>query len=470
MIRKVVKSSPVLRNVKRWVFLSFLASFSTFSGPVYAETPVILYAQDIPANELIGLLYREIFRKPFVTAPTVQANRSAVSVHIEGTQEQAIQQASDYLAAMGFVIVAANGVDRVELPAPPVPEKPITKPFFYKAKWRDPAELANILKPLFPEARFSGSVQNVSSSGSIATPQAMQIDSLVVHATVGDLSQIRELLPRIDTAVSDLIVKAAVFEVGTDVEDGSAFKLAVGLLNGSVNIGVGSAAVAGGDLSGLLGSFVSISSSSVDAVVSALSTDSRFNLVTAPAVRARSGSPTSFSVGQSVPVLGSVSYPDNGAAVQSVEYRDAGVLFTVRPFVQEQVITLALTQEISDFVKTTTGVNNTPTLTKRAIDTTLSLKNGDVVMLGGLTRTKDADAREGFSFLPDFMKSANKTRSRSDLLLVLQVIKLDHVSSSVNFATSMKSVVVPVPIPRPLDSHQPLGRDALNALRSPGLY
>lgn len=442
----------------RRVLVAALAAM--LAGPARGDDPsVLLYAQDIPASELVGLLYREIFRKPFVTAPSVQANRSLVSVHIDGTQSHAVGQARDYLAALGFVITPGKDVDRVELPGPVKVEPPPIDsfPFFYRPRWRSPAELVEMLKPLFPNARFGG---GRSSGATPAEATAGALDRLVAHASKKDLSEIRELLPRLDTAVPDLAVKAAVFEVGTDVDDGSAFQLAVNLLQTGVSIGTGAAYLANGGVPGaaladpdVVGTFVAFKSSSVEAVVSALSTDSRFNLVTAPSVRARSGAATSFSVGESVPVLGSVSYPEGGGStpVQSIDYRDAGVLFTVRPVVQERVITLTLSQEISDFVKTTTGVNNTPTLTRRKLDTTLSLSDGDVVMLGGLTKTKDGDAREGFSFLPEFMKGRSKQSSRTDLLLILQVKKLDG-SPVANFD---KTQGVPIPPRRPFEGVSP---------------
>ncbi|MBX8827690.1 hypothetical protein, partial [Ochrobactrum sp. SFR4] len=85
--------------------LAFLILFnvgSAFGMVPNGDDDVVLYAQDIPASELVGILYREVFRKPFVTSPQVQANRSLVSVHIAGTQKHAISQAKDYLAALGF--------------------------------------------------------------------------------------------------------------------------------------------------------------------------------------------------------------------------------------------------------------------------------------------------------------------------------------------------------------------------------
>ena len=49
-----------------------------------------------------------------------------------------------------------------------------------------------------------------------------------------------------------------------------------------------------------------------------------------------------FSVGQDVPLLGSVSYAYNGQAVQSVEYRSSGVIFNILPTGSEGGIALRI--------------------------------------------------------------------------------------------------------------------------------
>ena len=101
--------------------------------------------------------------------------------------------------------------------------------------------------------------------------------------------------------------------------------------------------------------------------------------------------------GQQVPVLGAVSYQgDNSTPVQSVEYRDSGVILRVRPVVHRDVIDLDIAQELSNFVRTDTGVNATPTLIKRALTNRLSLRSGDVIVLGGLTEDRDERAKSGF--------------------------------------------------------------------------
>ncbi len=98
------------------------------------------------------------------------------------------------------------------------------------------------------------------------------------------------------------------------------------------------------------------------------------------------------------PVLGKVSYADN-RPLQSVEYRSSGVILPVTPQILADVVELTIDQQLSDFVKTDTGFNNSPTLTKRQVKTQVAVSDGDIILLGGLAKSKLSSANTGFSFL-----------------------------------------------------------------------
>ncbi|MFJ2995607.1 phage integrase central domain-containing protein [Pandoraea sp. NPDC087047] len=116
------------------------------------------------------------------------------------------------------------------------------------------------------------------------------------------------------------------------------------------------------------GNAIRLKAGDFSTVVSALAKDSRFQVINSPNLRIRSGAKGRLTVGQKVPVLKSVSYPRGGGEpVQSVEYHSSGVIFELAPTVKDRIIDLHVTQQISDFVKTTTGVNNSPTLLARLL-------------------------------------------------------------------------------------------------------
>ncbi|WP_263062801.1 type II secretion system protein GspD [Dickeya dadantii] len=165
------------------------------------------------------------------------------------------------------------------------------------------------------------------------------------------------------------------------------------------------------------------SSGNLNALYELFNTDSRFRVVSSPSLRARSGSMATFSVGSDVPVLGSVTVQGQNA-VQSIEYRSSGVIFNVFPEVRTQIIDLTISQELSSFAKTDTGVNNSPTLMKRNIQTSVSVNDGDIILIGGLADNKNTDQNTGLSFLPSVFSTNGTEHSKTDIVVVLQARKI----------------------------------------------
>lgn len=134
---------------------------------------------------------------------------------------------------------------------------------------------------------------------------------------------------------------------------------------------------------------VSFAVGGLDVLLSLLDQDSRFKTISRPMVRVRSGAQARFSVGQDVPVLGQATLDKNGNPVQAVEYKQSGVILTVTPDIRENVVDLDISQELSSFVTTTNGVNGSPTLLKRTVNSKLSIKSGEVVIFADLNEKKD---------------------------------------------------------------------------------
>ncbi|BEV16822.1 hypothetical protein HBDW_36100 [Herbaspirillum sp. DW155] len=85
---------------------------------------------------------------------------------------------------------------------------------------------------------------------------------------------------------------------------------------------------------------------------------------------------------------------------------------------------LTVGQQLSNFIVTQTGVNNAPTLTNREVCTSLSVADGDVVIIGGLAENRESSGRAGFPFLPGWMRFNTGQNEKTEIILMLQVKKL----------------------------------------------
>ncbi len=381
--------------------------------------------------DAVEAMYTQVLKSPYLIQPEVVADERLVSFRF-ATGAAPRSEVSRFMTLLGLSVRTVNGVDLIGVTKEPEPDK---EPYIYHPKFRDVSYLVELLRALFPKGEFTstrtihGAPQAVgidaatgqskapAPSNSAAALVDTQADALVFNGTATDIKKLAGLLDQLDTRQGEVMVRGQVFEVSSNGAEGSAFSLALHLLGGTVTAGLSTPSTLDG--------FVRIKNASIDAVFSALSSDSRFKTISAPSLRVRSGASGRFSVGQDVPVLGAVTYPGIGnAPVQSVEYRSSGVIFDLSPVVRDAVVDLTVGQQLSNFVTTQTGVNNSPTLTKREVRTSLSVADGDIVIIGGLAENRESSGRIGFSFLPDWMRSNTGENSKSEILLVLQVSRL----------------------------------------------
>ncbi|EES1815601.1 type II secretion system protein GspD, partial [Escherichia coli] len=279
--------------------------------------------------------------------------------------------------------------------------------FTYRPRYRSVSYLSAMLNSVVSSGAFSNHIQSVdylsggvsgtSTTDSASTRMSMATDAevLVYSGPAASVRQIEKILPRIDVPAEQVTVSGYVLEVQTTDRNATGLQIIADLFRNKLGMSVG-ARLDGGN------SFT-LNVGGLNAFYSLIKEDSRFNVVSNPRLTVLSGSKSQFTVGQEVPVLDSVSYQgSSGTPVQSVTYRNSGAIFTVTPVVLDGLITLDISQQLSDFVKTTTGVNSSPTLTKREISTKVDVKDGELLVLGGLASSKLTQSRTGFSFLPGF--------------------------------------------------------------------
>lgn len=391
--------------------------------PVFAsEKPAGLAFElsGVQIGRIVNVIYSDALKTPYVLAPELLADQRAVSFRFSGSVQSVKADLTMLLDSLGYAVMDRGGLAFIGPKKEPVPE---LEAFVYKPRFRDAGYLADLLRPLFKGqftmnrpvvAPVAAKTDSAAPPGSAAAMVDRGADVLVFSGEAREVKRLEKLLAQVDCQLGEVMVRGVVYEVQTGDNTGSAFSLAASLLSGRLSVNLAGAAQ---------GNSISFSVGNADAVFSALSSDSRFKVVTQPALRVRSGSQASFSVGQDVPVLGAVTYVSNGQPVQSVEYRNSGVIFSVTPQVRDGAVDLTVQQQISNFVQTTTGVNNSPTLIKRELKTDVQMRDGEVVMLGGLTEEKSTAGRAGLSFLPTWTHSRTGDNSKTELLLVLQLTR-----------------------------------------------
>ncbi|MFC0349674.1 type II secretion system protein GspD [Undibacterium danionis] len=384
--------------------------------------------QSVNVAQVISLVYLEALKQPYVIDPSVLKDDRLVSFRFDTGSGNLKLFWHEFMDSLGFQIETRKGVDYLFSKKIPEEVKPITEVFVYRPQYRQVSYLTGLLTPLFTSGAFTVNRQvhasvgaknppNSAAPGSVAASIDQESDTLVFQGTSEEVSKLKKILPMVDLATGEVVVKLVVYEVTTGKTEGSAFGLALNLLGGRFGLSIGNV--------NSLANSISIKSANIDAALSALSGDTRFNAISTPQLRVKSGTQARLTVGQDVPTLGAVTYTQNGGQpVQSVEYRSSGVILDLSPVVRESTVDMTIDQQISDFAKTQTGVNNSPTLTKRQLSTTVSVADGELVLIGGLTQDKNTDTHSGMSFLPKLFHTKSNDGSRTEILLMLQILRV----------------------------------------------
>jgi general secretion pathway protein D len=268
------------------------------------------------------------------------------------------------------------------------------------------------------------------ATSDLAAQSAPELNAIVVRGTPAAIAQVSSLIDQLDVRRPQVMIEAAVVEITGDKAEalGVQFGLGKGLpgLNGAVssfsNIGVsirdvlatlGVPIATAASASGLTGAISS--GDNFQAIVQALGTSSKANLLSTPSITTLDNQPAQIVVGQNVPfrtgsyttVAGSTTTP-----FTTVERQDVGLTLRIIPRVNEgDVVRLEVSQEVSSIADAVTGAADIVT-NRRAIQTTVLADNMQTIVLGGLITDDRLNSRSQVPVLGDIPVVGNLFKSR----------------------------------------------------------
>ena len=283
--------------------------------------------------------------------------------------------------------------------------------------------------PLAPAALPEAADQTRSSSGSAGVRFGINKDSnvLVVTARPSDWLQIQRILEQIDRAPGQVLIEASILEV---------------TLSNQFRLGVDWQVVSGSTLTATLadnpagslgqvfpGLSVNYLSKSITATVNALEAKTDVQVLSAPKLMVLDNHSAKLQVGDQVPIVTQSAQSTSAAGaplVSNTDYKDTGVIMTVTPRISggDQVV-IEVDQQVSAVAETTTSGIDSPTIQQRRMQSTLLLKDGGTVALGGLISTGRTRTRSSVPFvgrvpvLGAAFRSTNDQTRRTELIVLL---------------------------------------------------
>ena len=301
-------------------------------------------------------------------------------------------------------------------------------------------------------------------------------NSLIVFANVEDMVKIDEIVGHVDNLLAQVLIEAII--VNVTLTDGmntgmNAFMHSAagpgdtrhigGFMNGGPSTAgaapttptdaadaadAGNVVAAAGSALNTLGagalaggfSYISRYDNSLEFAISALASNSTAKVLQTPRVQTSHAVPATFFNGEQVPYQGSSGggygggYGGYGGGGYT-QFLNVGITLDVTPYITpDDLVVMDIQQTISElegFIDMGGGQQGSsgqkaPQTTEREASSTISVRDGDTILLGGFIRDAKTDTESGVPFLKDIpllgslFKNQSATSKRSELLVLIR--------------------------------------------------
>ncbi|HEX8042764.1 type II secretion system secretin GspD [Candidatus Deferrimicrobium sp.] len=307
-----------------------------------------------------------------------------------------------------------------------------------------------------PPPATGGSVVSAELEGGVKVTPDKATNSLIIVASSNDYETLLGVIKKLDIRRRQVYVEAVIFEITLNKErdvgvefrgavqqgnnnaflsgtnfgfTGGVNDLFTALAKGNPLLLTGTGLIAGG-----IGGNVTLPDGTkipaITAVLRAAQTHTNVNILSSPHLLTLDNKEAEIIVGQNVPFISSQSRDQTNLAnvINTVERKDVGITLRLTPHIKESdFVSLEIYQESSAIVgDTLLNANQVgPTTTKRSAKTTVVVKNGDTLVLGGMMQETYTTSASQVPLLGDIpllgrlFRFKSVQRQKTNLLLLL---------------------------------------------------
>lgn len=277
----------------------------------------------------------------------------------------------------------------------------------YPLKNANAEELAKTLLNLAPKSASSGTEKGrFALSKNIGILSDKATNALIITASQEDYRLLQGIIGQLDATRPMVYIEALIMEVDVsrDLNLGTEWR-AMKKVDSSTGaglwqIGSGGSGQSGGysilpsDMTtyasgfamGILGKGITIAGTKfadIGAMVQAIKNDTDVHILSRPQLLTMDHEEAQLQVGKNVPYMTRQETSTTDRDYSTYEYRDIGVNLKITPHVSsEGFVRLKITQEVSQL--TSESSSGLPTTLKRAINTTVTIKDAETMVIGGM--------------------------------------------------------------------------------------
>jgi len=255
-------------------------------------------------------------------------------------------------------------------------------------------------------------------------------NTILIQATPQEYESILSLLRDLDVPPRQVLVEAKIYEVDINNQLSASASYTLQAQTSSANR-LGTAAISA--LAGLTlnQGWVVDKSRELLAAVAVQEAVSKAKMIAEPSVMATDSIPASINVGVTVPTLTAtattgVQQGGNSLFANSVSDRDTGTTLQILARVSPSgIVTMLIDQEVSAPIAPGSGSIQSPSFSRRAVTTQLTMQDGDTIAIGGIIQESVGVSSSGIPYLnriPIFgflFGNKSYTKARTELIIFL---------------------------------------------------
>jgi len=264
-------------------------------------------------------------------------------------------------------------------------------------------------------------------SGSIKIVPNAENNALLIYATPSEFAVIESAVKRLDVSPIQVLIEASLAEVSLTNDLRFGIQWSALSNEGPIILSEADSGSISPSFPGF--SFLYTGGSDIRAVLNALESITDVNVISSPKLLVLNNREAELQIGDQVPVTVQQSMSTEGGnapIVNSIQLRDTGVILRITPRANKSgLVLLDITQEVSDVVPTTTSNIDSPTIQQRRIASTVAVRNGETIALGGLIRDSTSRTKGGVPLLQrvplvgNFFGSTSKNNRRTELIVLI---------------------------------------------------
>jgi general secretion pathway protein D len=259
-------------------------------------------------------------------------------------------------------------------------------------------------------------------------------NTVVISATPSEIRRVRQILAQIDVQPNQVLLEATIAEV--TLNDDLKFGVRWFFEHGGSEFRLTDSAV--GAIAPVFPGFsYFLNLTNIKVALNALASVTNVNVVSSPSLMVLDNKKAVLQIGDEVPIATQsavgVLTPD-APIVNAISFRNTGVILSITPRIADNGrVLLDIEQEVSDVKETTTSGIDSPTISQRRIKTTVTVNNGETIVLAGLMQDRATRDRGQVPIMGDIpilgnaFKNKQDTIQRTELLIAItpHVVKDD---------------------------------------------